>query len=433
MSAPLTAEHDLVVVGAGAAGLWAAARAAELGRDVLLLEKTPRAGTKVLASGGSRCNLTTTHDPRTAARLFGQAGERFLRSAFAALTPEDVRERFAELGVSTVEAPLDKVFPASQSARDVRDALLRAVLSAGATLRTDAEVERVGRLKSGGWELRLRSGAALTCRTLFLAPGGKSYPGAGTTGDGYRWLEELELEVVPPVPALAPLTSEAGWVHELTGLALQGASVRLLDAEGRNVAARTRPLLFTHFGVSGPAAMDVSGVVARAHELAGRRGEAAPSFELAVDLVPGLDREELRRALIERGSAAGRPRLGKVLSELASEPLPRRLADAITMAAGLGPSPVLADLDKRSRHQLVETLKGLRIPISGTRGWEFAEVTRGGLELRALDPRTMRVNGREELFVFGELLDLDGPIGGLNFQAAFSTAELAARSAAGDR
>ncbi len=422
--------HDLIVVGAGAAGLWAAARAAELGREVLLLEKTPRAGTKVLASGGSRCNLTTTHDPRTAAQLFGQAGERFLRPAFGALTPSAVRERFAELGVPTVEAPLDKAFPASQSARDVRDALLRSVVSAGARLRTDSEVATIERVAGGEWRVLLRDGSDLVARSLFLAPGGKSYPGAGTTGDGYRWLEELELAVVPPVPALVPLTSPASWVHELTGLALQSASVRLLDAEGRTLAARARPLLFTHFGLSGPAAMDVSGLVARGLELAQRRGEAAPSFELAVDLLPALDREELRRALIERGGVAGRPRLGKVLAELASEPLPRRLADAVARAAGLGPGPVLADLDKRARHALVEALKGLRVPIDGTRGWEHAEVTRGGLELRALNPRTMEVNAYDELYVFGELLDLDGPIGGLNFQAAFATAELAARSAA---
>lgn len=433
MSSARAGGHDLIVVGAGAAGLWAAARAAELGREVLLLEKTPRAGTKVLASGGSRCNLTTTHDPQTAAKLFGRAGERFLRPAFSALTPTDVRERFAALDVPTVEAPLDKVFPASQSARDVRDALLRAVIAAGAKLQTDAEVQSLGRMGSGEWRVLLKDGSELLCQDLFLAPGGKSYPGAGTTGDGYRWLEELELEVIPPVPALAPLTSESGWVHELTGLALQGCSVRLLDSEGRALATRTRPLLFTHFGVSGPAAMDVSGLVARGHEHAERRGEPAPGFELAVDLLPGLEREELRKLLIERGGVSGRPRLGKVLAELASEPLPRRLADAVAMAAGLRPGPVLADLDKSSRHALVEALKGLRIPISGTRGWEFAEVTRGGLELRALNPRTMQVNAHPGLHVFGELLDLDGPIGGLNFQAAFATAELAARSAAAPR
>lgn len=420
MSEPV---HDLIVVGAGAAGLWAAARAAELGRRVLLVEKTRRAGTKVLASGGTRCNLTTTHDPDTAARLFGRGGERFLRPALRALPPEAVRARFAELGVETVEAPLDKVFPASQSARDVRDALQRAATAAGVELRCGAAVRRVEPAE-GGWLLELEEGGALRARSCFLAPGGRSYPSTGTTGDGYRWLEELQLEVVAPVPALVPLASPAEWVHELTGLARQGARVRLLDHEGKELARRERPLLFTHFGLSGPAAMDVSGHVAR------RIQQGFPNdFTLLLDLVPELGPEELRAALIRGASQPGRPRLGKVVANLSDEPLPRRLVGEVLRQAGVREGCAAAELSRSERHALVETLSALRIPVDGTRGWDKAEVTRGGLSLRALNPRTMEVNGHRGLYVFGELLDLDGPIGGLNFQAAFATAELAARAA----
>ena len=230
--------HALCVVGAGAAGLWAAARAASLGVPTLLLEKTRRAGTKVLASGGSRCNLTTTLPADRARELFGREAARFLRPAFRALSPMDVRERFHELGVPTVEAPLEKVFPASQRARDVRDALLRWALDAGAELRLEAGLTGL-RPAAGGWQLELASGSSLHASQVILAAGGKSYPRTGTSGEGYGWLRGLGLEVVEPVPALVPLRSPAGWVRELSGIGLQHAEVRVLR-DGKRIARRRR-------------------------------------------------------------------------------------------------------------------------------------------------------------------------------------------------
>ncbi|MEM7311005.1 MAG: aminoacetone oxidase family FAD-binding enzyme [Planctomycetota bacterium] len=414
---------DLVVVGAGAAGLWAAARAAELGRAVVVLEKTARTGTKVLASGGTRCNLTTTLRPDDAARLFGPHGERFLRRAFRQLPPAAVRERFAALGVPTVEAPLEKVFPASDRARDVRDALERWARGAGAEIRFNAEVAAV-EAGDAGWTLRLADGEALSCATLFLCPGGKSYPRTGTTGDGYPWLEALDLPVVEPVPALVPLKSPAGWARALSGVALQDADVRLVDGAGRVRGRRTRPVVFTHQGVSGPGAMDLSEPVARR--------AADEELLLELDLVPAVERDELRAALIAGAALPGAPALPGALARVLNDAPPKRLVGAAARQAGLGDEPPRANaLNRAGRHDLVEALKRLRVPVDGTLGWDKAEVTAGGLDLRAVDPGSLRVRGREGLFVFGELLDLSGPIGGLNFQAAFATAELAARAAAG--
>lgn len=412
--------HALIVVGAGAAGLWCAARAAELGARVLLLEKTPRAGTKVLASGGTRCNLTTTLGPDEAARLFGPAGERFLRAAFRALPPAAVRARFHALGVPTVEAPLEKVFPASQRAKDVRDALESWARGAGVELRTAAAVRTLAR-EEGGWRLALADGETLRSARLVLAPGGKSYPRTGTTGDGYAWLESLALPLVEPVPALVPLTSPAPWVRALAGISLQEVEVRLLDADGRELGRRARPVVFTHAGLSGPGAMDLSEPVARR----ARRG--APLF-LALDLLPGRTREELRAGLLAAAGLPGGPLVTSVLA--GAHGLPRRLLEAALAQAGVAPELRIHALGKSARHALVEALKGLRAPVDGTLGFEVAEVTGGGLALGALDPRTLRVNGVPDLWAIGELLDLCGPIGGLNFQAAFATAELAARSAA---
>ena len=414
-------DADLLVVGAGAAGLWAAARAAELGARVLLLEKTPRTGTKVLASGGTRCNLTTTLGADDAARLFGPAGERFLRRAFRALPPSAVRERFHALGVPTIEAPLEKVFPQSQRARDVRDALERRAREAGVAIALDAGVLAIEGTALAGepcWRVRAPE-RSFEAPRLLLTPGGMSYARTGTTGDGYAWLRALDLPVVPPVPALVPLASPAPWVRELSGVALQDVTARLVGADGRRLGERARPVVFTHTGVSGPAAMDLSEPVARAQS-EGRRA----ALRLVLDLAPRLEREALRQRLIEAGGRAGAPALGRVLVETLG--VPRRIVLALLAQAGAERSVRANALDRATRHAVVEAAKGLSVPVDGTLGFDRAEVTAGGLDLRAVDPATMAVRGRPGLFVCGELLDLAGPIGGLNFQAAFATAELAA-------
>jgi len=422
------APHELVVVGAGAAGLWAAARAAELGRRVLLLEKTPRTGTKVLASGGTRCNLTTTLGPDEAARLFGPRGERFLRPAFRALPPRAVRARFEQLGVPTVEAPLEKVFPASQRARDVRDALERWALGAGVELRLAAGVRGLERAGEA-WRLALADGESLLARRLLLCPGGKSYARTGTTGDGYAWLATLGLPLVEPVPALVPLVSPAPWVHALAGIALQDVTVRLRGPEREELGARARPVVFTHQGLSGPGAMDLAEPVAREEALARRERRAPRAHALLLDLLPGWTREALRAELLALAAAPGAPQLAGALASRTE--LARRLVERALAHAGLAPELRANALARPARHALVEALKALAVPVTGTRGFELAEVTAGGLALEALDARTLRVNGLPELWAFGELIDVQGPIGGLNFQAAFATAELAARSAAG--
>jgi predicted Rossmann fold flavoprotein len=432
MSAPITDDAakgrpprdpevvPIAVVGAGAAGLWAAREAAAAGARVVLLEKTARTGSKVLASGGTRCNLTTTLEPDAAAALFGKEGERFLASAFWNLPPLEVRRRFETWGVPTREAPLEKVFPASDRARDVRDALEREALAAGVELRLGAPVVAV-EAEGSLWRVRFAEGEVLRVAKLLLCPGGQSYPKTGTTGDGYRWLRELGLPVVEPVPALVPLVSPEAWPGALAGIAPQDVDVRLVSSKGRTLRRRSRPVVFSHRGLSGPGAMDVSEPVARA----AARGEREPSW-VHLDLVPGWDRAELREALVAAASEKGAPRLSRILPV----ELPKRLLERVALQAGSDePNPRCQGLSKAQRHEWVEALKELRIPVNDTEGYDKAEVTAGGLALKAVQPDTLEVRGRRGLYVFGELLDLQGPIGGLNFQAAFATAELAAADA----
>ena len=402
-------------MGAGAAGLWAAERVASRGHGVVVLEKTPRAGTKILASGGTRCNLTTTLGPDAAARLFGPA-ERFLQPALRALPPAAVRARFHALGVPTVEEQaLEKVFPASQRAVDVRDALVRAAAEAGAEIRCNTPVRAI-EPGDGGWRVSIR-GETLHCKALILSCGGASYPRTGCTGDGYGWLADLGLRVVPPVPALVPLRSPAAWVHALSGISLQQTEARLLDGSDRVVARRARPVLFTHCGLSGPGAMDLSALVAR-----------GGAWTVSLDLLPDRSLEAVRALLVEAAGRPGGPRLARVLGD----GLPARILVAATRQAGIDEeNPALHQLDRGRRNRLADALKGLRVPIDGVLGWDQAEVTAGGLALDQVDRRTLQVIGHPGLYVIGELLDFTGPIGGLNFQAAFSTAEAAALHVAG--
>jgi hypothetical protein len=412
---------DVLVLGAGAAGLWAAEAAARAGARVLVLEKTGRTGTKILASGGTRCNLTTTLEAAEAAALFGKQGERFLLPAFWNLPPEAVRERFHGWGVPTETAPLEKVFPQSHNAKDVRDALERAARSAGARIRLSVPVRGIERL-TAGYRVHTEQGERLDAACLILAVGGQSYPKTGTTGDGYRWLRELRLPVVEPVPALVPLTSPAAWVRSLTGIALPEVELRLVAPSGNSFERRRRPLLFTHQGLSGPGAMDLSARVAR-HVAEHLPGE----WRVAVDFLPDHTREDLRARLINAASEPGNPRI----DQLFGLEIPRRIEELLVEALELGNRPFrVASLDKARRHALVELLKGWHLPVDGTLGYDKAEVTAGGLSLKALDPETCQVFGLPGLYVIGELLDLQGPIGGLNFQAAFATAELAGLSAA---
>lgn len=424
VATPQPLDADIIVIGAGAAGLWAAAVAAREGASVLVLEKTERAGTKILASGGTRCNLTTTLGPQAAAKLFG-AAERFILPALKALPPATVRQHFHALGVPTVEEPeLEKVFPASQRARDVRDALRDDALRAGVRIWYEARVHGLAPSTAppdGTWTVTL-AGKTLRCQKLLVCPGGQSYPLTGTTGDGYRWITSLGLSLTPPVPALVPLSSDEPWVHALSGIAIANAHARLHDPEDRIVARRERPVLFTHHGLSGPGAMDLSVHVAHAARVGSTRG-----WTVAIDLLPESDLDALRALLTEAASRPGAPHLARTLHD----GLPGRILAAVTAQAGLDdPNPPLNKVDRRTRNRLADALKGLRVPVSGTLGWDKAEVTGGGLALTEVERTTLEVARHPGLYVFGELLDLTGPIGGLNFQAAFATANLAARHAA---
>jgi hypothetical protein len=406
----------VVVIGAGAAGLVAAAEAARRAASVLLLEKNNKVGVKILMSGGTRCNLTHHTDARGITEAFGHA-RRFLQPSVGAFPPQAVVHMFHAAGVPTKVEVTGKIFPASDRALQVRDALWKLARDAGVTIRTGAPVTAIQRTPSG-WQV-IVPGEAIAADRLIITAGGQSYPGCGTTGDAYSWLAELGHTIVPPRPALVPLLGGFDWTHQLSGLAITDcvASVHPRERpDGKALAARRGACLLTHFGFSGPAAMDVSGAVTAA---------ASPQQVcLALDLMPNWSRGEIERVLSDRSQDGGRQRVSAVLGQW----LPSRLA--VALVEQLGPDVTIAQLPRATQQTLSERLKRMICPLTGTRGFAKAEVTAGGVSLAELDPRTMASRIAPGLFIAGEVLDVDGPIGGFNFQAAFATGRAAGIAAA---
>lgn len=412
---------DVVVAGGGAAALWAAGTAAARGRRVLLLEKNRRVGVKVLASGGGHCNLTTTLPPAAALDAFGAAGARFLGPSVRRLPPLALREAFHALGVPTREGELEKVWPVSGRARDVLDALVRRARAAGATIAEGTAVVAIER-KGAGFLVRTARGDVEAPRVV-VAVGGKSYPKTGTTGDGYAWMEALGHTVTRCVPALVPLVVETPWVRELAGVDVPDARV-VASRDGKTLSDRRRPLLFTHTGLSGPGPMDVS----RWFELLPPWGRPT----LSVDFLPAVGEPEVRAAIDRAAGADPAARVARAVVRLAGVGpglLPARVAEALCLVAGVSPERRAGEVSKDRRHALVQALKRCALPVAGTRGFDFAEVTAGGVALEEVDSGTMESRVVPGLFVAGEILDVDGPIGGFNFQAAFSTGEAAGANA----
>ncbi len=417
--------YEVIVVGAGAAGMMAAMRSADRGLPTLLLEKNRKVGVKILMSGGTRCNLTHDNSPAEIAEAYealagGKAGKtkaRFLRKALSHLTPDELIAMFHAEGVQTKVEETGKVFPVSDRAVDVQQALLRMLQASGSELAAQESVTSICK-ESERFKLET-SERLLYAKKLIITVGGRSYPGCGTTGDGYAWAKSFGHSIVPPRPALVPLTADmedsAAWMRPLQGLTLPDVRIQLRDPNDKIICTRRSSFLFTHFGISGPAAMDASRFVTES---------PSAGWTAECDFLPHQSEEEFRDQLI--GKAADHGKRGIV--GFLSDQMPRSLAEALLGLAKVPEDRRLSELRKEERTAIVRSVKTNPIQLRGSLGFKKAEVTAGGVDLSEVDSKTMQSRLVEGLYFAGEVLDLDGPIGGYNFQAAFSTGALAGDS-----
>lgn len=395
---------DVAVVGAGAAGLLAAAFAAGEGGRTVLLERTKDGGRKILISGGGRCNILPSEvDP---AWFVTDSSPHSLRNILKGW-PLSAQRRFFEdeLGIPlALEAESGKLFPVSNRARDVRDRLVAHARDSGSEIRFSASVTGL-EPAANGWTLRLEGGESLLARAVIIATGGLSVPNTGSDGTGLRLLEALGHTVHPTYPALTPLTTNAGQWTALSGVSLDAWLTAPPDTPAYS---RRQGLLFTHRGYSGPAVLNIS-------HLATRPGNGASPAIVAH--WGALDREAWEGEL----GAGGRAQVSTVVRRQ----LPERLALALLEEAGVAADRTLAQLRREERDALLRVLTAMPLPISGSEGYKKAEVTGGGVALSEVDPVTMESRRAPGLFLCGEVLDAFGPIGGFNFLWAWATGRAA--------
>jgi len=406
---------DVVVVGAGAAGLATAifARREHPSLQVLLLDGASRPGAKILVSGGSRCNVTNTIV--TEADFWG-GKPTIIRRVLRGLSVDDTVRFFSDLGVPLHEEAGGKLFPDSNRSRDVLEALLRGAAEAGVHLASATRVTAVRRAAEG-FELDTSAGA-LSARAVVLATGGRSLPKTGSDGGGYELAASLGHSLVAQTPALAPLVLDPGTGHSvhagLSGIAVDSEISVWVD--GAIATRLSGALLFTHFGISGPLVLNVSRHWARA-------GVEARRVRLTLNFYPGESFDAVEGRWI--AAAAARPRT-TARSVLAGQ-LPDKAALAILDALQLPVDRTMSEFTRDDRWRLVHALVEWPLPVLDTRGYNYAEVTAGGVDLNEIDPGTMQSRICPGLFLVGEILDVDGRIGGFNFQWAWSSARVAAR------
>ena len=406
-------KQQVVVIGGGAAGCMAALAAAERGAPVTLLERNPKLGRKLYITGKGRCNVTNDCSPREVLEHVPRNG-RFLTSAVTRFPPEAVKAFFEGQGVPLKTERGNRVFPQSDRAADIIDALLRALRRAGVTIVQDRALS----LRREGEALLGVDGERgfYPCGAAVIATGGVSYPLTGSTGDGYALAQALGHTVVPPRPSLVPLVAEQEFCARMQGLSLRNVAVKVKNGKGKMVYAEQGELLFTHFGLSGPLILTAS-----AH----MRDFDGDHYRVLLDLKPALDEQTLdQRLLRDLGENANRD-FRHVLEGL----VPRLMVPVLAELAGIPLEEKAHSVTKAQRRRLLETLKCIPIDIAGPRPVEEAIITAGGVKTGEVDPSTMASKKAPGVYFAGEVLDVDAYTGGFNLQIAWSTGRAAGLAA----
>jgi predicted Rossmann fold flavoprotein len=413
-----TRPYDVIVIGGGPSGMMAAGRAAERGARVLLLEKNPGLGKKLLITGGGRCNVTNAEfDTRRLLAHYNDSAK-FLFSAFARYGVANTLDFFHQRGMPTKVEEYGRVFPVSDSAASVHHVLSEYLRAGGVTVKTNATVAAITAHSGTIDSVTLASDDTLTARSFILATGGTSRPETGSTGDGFRWLRELGHTVHDPDPSLVPIALQADWAKPLAGLTLSDVIITALQYEQRAVRKRGR-ILFTHVGVSGPTILNMSKAV-------GELLDYGP-VTLSLDLFPALDHGALDTALITHFTTKSNTLCKNALSHF----LPTSLIAPLMAQTGIVPETICHSITKEARKALVQLLKDVRLPVRGLLGADKAIVTSGGVDLTEVDFKTMRSRRFSNLYLTGDILNIDRPSGGYSLQLCWTTGYVAGDTAGG--
>lgn len=429
---------NVIVIGAGAAGMMAAIAAAGNGHQVTVLEKNEKAGKKIYITGKGRCNITNACDVE---ELFNNVvtNKKFLYSAFYGFTNDDVVAMLNTAGLATKVERGNRVFPVSDRAGDVIAALVRIMKKLGVKLEYDTTVTEIitgtldktddtadaadggkcgaaaGAIATTVTGVRCASGKVYPADAVIVATGGVSYPTTGSTGDGYEFAQRTGHNVTELSPALVPFNVAEEDVKELQGLALKNSGVTIYDGK-KKLYEDFGELLFTHFGVSGPTVLSASSYVAKKikdHPL-----------RLVIDLKPGLDTEQLDARVLRDFDEFMNKNFNNALDKL----LPKSLIPVVIRRSGIDEYKKVHEISREERMRLIGTIKNLEFTLTGLRGFNEAIITQGGVSVRDIDPSTMESKKVSGLYFAGEVLDLDAVTGGFNLQIAWSTGHLAGMS-----
>ena len=398
---------QIIVVGAGPAGMMAAIRAAENGANVTLLEKMKKPGRKMMITGKGRYNITNAADvPEIIRNIHGNGA--FLNSSMRTFDNQDVMEFFRQQGVPVKVERGNRVFPVSDKAQDAVDAMVQRLHELGVKIELEMPVADILTQDGRVAGVRTKSGAHYKADAVILAVGGASYPGTGSTGDGYEMAKKLGHTIVPLRPSLVPLETEEEWVKDLQGLSLRNVRVTLL-ANNEKVQEMFGEMMFTHFGVTGPIILSLSRKAAEC--LA-----AGKYVELEINLKPALTPEKLDARIQRDFDKYIRKSLKNGLVDL----LPHKMIEPLLDYAFLDPDRPVNQVTAAERHRLVEVLQHLILIVTKTRPLSEAIVTAGGVSVREINPKTMESKLVPGLYFAGEVTDVDAYTGGYNLQAAFS-------------
>jgi predicted Rossmann fold flavoprotein len=408
--------HNIIVVGAGPAGLLAAGRAAELGAKVLILEKMPSEGRKLLITGKGRCNITNGAAIGDFVSHVYPNG-RFLRFAFSKFNSKHILELLKNHGVNAILGPNGRYFPETDQARDVLRALLKWVVKVGVEIKTGERVEKI--IIENNQIIGVQSnGKILGAHSVILATGGKSYPQTGSTGDGYELARHLGHCIVKPIPALVPLETKGGIAQRLQGLNFMDVSASLW-INGKKFIEKRGEMIFTHFGLSGPIILSLSRfAVNPLHE--------GSKVEIALDLFPQLSENQLDEKLIADLNSHGKKKIGNLLQSW----MPASMVIVFIDLLKIDESKEAHQVTSKERKALLQMLKFFRLDISHNRSFKDAIITAGGVSLDEIQSKTMESKLIGNLYFAGEMMDLDADTGGYNLQIAYSTGWLAGQSCA---